>query len=764
VGSVLAGMEAKTVWVILLVAAIAAALYPIWLGKFYLTGDTRDVFVPLEYFFRAETLAGRLPAWHPDIAWGYPVIAAGQIGFFYPPLVLLRTLPLAVYFPLVLFGHVLALGLGTFFLFRRWQLSLAAAYIGSLSFTLGSFVFQHLTHFNIILTLAWLPWQLLAANAVVTQAKNIRNTSILALTLGLPFLAGQLHIPVLMSLVTALHLIHFGRWRQVIIAAVLAVAVAAAQLLPTAELLFHSSRGPGGEFNIEQANTHSFPLYHLPTFLFPRFFGNDDTYWGKSLQIEYGVFIGTIPLILAFWQLWQLLRERLVSRILSARQHGPRLKGGVAGSSASEAGAGRPRMSRDELPREANQNTNFFLWLLIISFLLSLGSLSPFRLIGLEPSLWVFSAPARWLLFTTFALSYFAARGFDQLLIQPDAMQRTAKISALGLAGTVTLATIALFVVRSEHLASLLPYITPADAAQPYAYYVEKLGRLLSSARASSLSLASPYAALPLICLIVWWHIMDRVHGKKIVLALITAELILVAANLNPTFSWQNVFTPPHSVAELPDAVVSKQARLLSLRRPAGDTGQYFTNPDSRENATTRGVDTALLLPLRHTLFDLPGVEWPASLTLAKHDSALATLRDEPSFALAQQANIGAVVRPGDSGTTEVLSLTPAPRAALENGVAQYQALAPGRTQIAMQSNTGGELIVRDSYYPGWEATIDGQPATTEQRGEIFRSLVVPEGRHIVDLRYRPLSIYLGLVISAIAVLSSIIFIRMRRL
>ncbi len=96
-----------------LLGAILLATYPLFLGRFYLVGDLYDVFLPLEDFFHTELLAGRLPLWNPDVAWGFPVIASAQLGFFYPPLLLLRFLPVALYFPLILVSHLTALAMGT---------------------------------------------------------------------------------------------------------------------------------------------------------------------------------------------------------------------------------------------------------------------------------------------------------------------------------------------------------------------------------------------------------------------------------------------------------------------------------------------------------------------------------------------------------------------------------------------------------------------------------------------------------------------------
>ena len=716
----MARVETKNLWLITLAAVVSAALYPIFLGQFYLVGDMHDVFVPLETFFRQELLAGRLPAWNPDIAWGYPVIASAQIGFFYPPLLLLRFLPVSVYLPLVLLGHLSALAIGTFIFLRSQGRTPAAAYFGSIAFTLGSFVIQHLTHLNIILTIAWLPWQFIAVDRLARQyttlhPRGVKKVIAAAVAVGLPFLAGQLHVPTLMALISLAYFMTIGshplRAKAKIIVGIffLAFAIAAAQLLPTAELLWQSSRGPSGDFDVERANQHSFPLYHLPTTLFPRFFGNDDTYWGKRLQIEYGIFIGSIPLMLALYAIFSPA-------------------GGGVSPSARGGGA------------------RFFRWLLIVSFLLALGSLSPFRLIGLEPTLWVFSAPARWLLFTTFALAYFAAVGFDNLTSAPRRFVYSLTGLALGLGIISAAVTIIFFAVSEDAVRSLNTFVGGAQSPE---YYSRKLAVILVSARAASLSLSSPFTALPIITLGTLPFIINRRHARQLIAAVSTAELLIIAATTNPAAPWKQAFDLPPTIRELPQSVLAGQARILSIS-PAGDTGRYLTNPATRAGAVQRQIYRELLIPLTHASFSIAGVQWPASLDLAGHDNKLAGIRNDDTYRQAQDANIGAVLYQTEH-EVNVATLDPAPRSSVPQGAAQYQAIGPSHTQITVDVPARTEVVVRDSFYPGWRATIDGQPTPIKRSHDIFRSVDVAAGQHVITMTYRPALLYGGLIISTSA-------------
>jgi hypothetical protein len=65
-------------------------------------------------------------------------------------------------------------------------------------------------------------------------------------------------------------------------------------------------------------------------------------------------------------------------------------------------------------------------------------------------------------------------------------------------------------------------------------------------------------------------------------------------------------------------------------------------------------------------------------------------------------------------------------------------------------------LVLADSDYPGWEASIDGVPAPILRANLAFRALDVPPGTHRVEFRFRPASVRHGLVASTLFFLLSL--------
>jgi uncharacterized membrane protein YfhO len=74
-------------------------------------------------------------------------------------------------------------------------------------------------------------------------------------------------------------------------------------------------------------------------------------------------------------------------------------------------------------------------------------------------------------------------------------------------------------------------------------------------------------------------------------------------------------------------------------------------------------------------------------------------------------------------------------------------------------------LVLSDTFYPGWRATVDGQPARIYQTNYVLRGIVLASGRHLVKFEYRPLSLYVGAAgsICSLIVMSVLGFIWRRR-
>ena len=83
----------------------------------------------------------------------------------------------------------------------------------------------------------------------------------------------------------------------------------------------------------------------------------------------------------------------------------------------------------------------------------------------------------------------------------------------------------------------------------------------------------------------------------------------------------------------------------------------------------------------------------------------------------------------------------------------------PNNLQYTIESKKGGVVVFAEIYYPGWTATIDGQPAELGRVNYILRALNVKAGKHTVVLDFHPTSIsttetiaYIAIVILLLAI------------
>ena len=90
------------------------------------------------------------------------------------------------------------------------------------------------------------------------------------------------------------------------------------------------------------------------------------------------------------------------------------------------------------------------------------------------------------------------------------------------------------------------------------------------------------------------------------------------------------------------------------------------------------------------------------------------------------------------------------------------------RVDLEVQARRAGYVILTDTFYPGWEATVDGAEAPILAANVAFRAVRVPAGEHLVSFRYRPASVVVGGAVSgmtayAMATAGAVLWWRRRR-
>lgn len=95
--------------------------------------------------------------------------------------------------------------------------------------------------------------------------------------------------------------------------------------------------------------------------------------------------------------------------------------------------------------------------------------------------------------------------------------------------------------------------------------------------------------------------------------------------------------------------------------------------------------------------------------------------------------DVGGIIAPDTAASINLVELTPK--------YLKYQSHASGN----------GLVVFSEIFYPGWEATIDGQPAKMLRADYILRALEVPAGDHVIELRFKPKAYTIGNTVTTVA-------------
>lgn len=362
--------------------------WPMVLGSRPWGGEISATHLPQMAAYGQSLKAGRLPVWNDRDGFGAPLLAEGQIGVLYPPhLVLFRLLDADNAYTASMLIHFWLAAWFAYLCARGFQLRQGASALAALVYAGQGFFIVHLSQPWSYAGGCWLPLAVLAGRRW-TQDGRWRWLFGLALILWMQLLAGHFQIAFYTLIVVLLLGLNAlvrgaGGWvvaalRTLALTASIGLAFtgAAAQLLPTAELIAAGDgRGRGADYVASFATPPAGLLnYLVPTLLQHPFW--EAAVWipNRSLPHESLPYVGLLSVGLAGWAVVVGRREERVQ-----------------------------------------------LWagLVLASLLLSLGPAIPgFRVLTSLPGWAWFSAPARWSLIGGLFLGLLAGRGLEGLRLE----------------------------------------------------------------------------------------------------------------------------------------------------------------------------------------------------------------------------------------------------------------------------------------------------------------------------------------------------------
>jgi hypothetical protein len=289
---------------------------------------------PVAFFQRQCFWKGELPWWNPLSCCGLPFLAQFNTLALYPPALIYLLLPLTWSLPFFCLLHLFLGGMGMYFLAARWTGSRAGGALAGVVFAFNGLSLNFLMWPSHIATFAWMPWVILLTER--GWKAGGRKLVSAALAAALQILAGGPESILFTWLILlAVGLVEWRRekaavgllLRRFFLMWILAVCLAAAQLLPFADFALHCSR-----------NTHyaasewAMPPWGWANFLVPMFQTSGwqgmavqfNQYWTTSYYAGTGVmFLAAVALWRRrVWRVWLIGGFVAASLVLALGDHG----------------------------------------------------------------------------------------------------------------------------------------------------------------------------------------------------------------------------------------------------------------------------------------------------------------------------------------------------------------------------------------------------------------------------------------------------------
>lgn len=693
-------------------------------------GDFTNQFWPYHYFAAAEWWAHRIPLWNPYSFGGHPFQADIQTAVFYPLALLTNLLvgrgglPLHALEVEGIVDYLLAAAFSYLFI-RTVTSDRLAGLLGAATFTLGGYLTSYpFQQFAVLETSIWLPLVLLLIEVGIRHANRLILWQMLAgLALAVAILAGHPQSVLYIACVAVAYLLFKG-WcarlqRRLLVGGALtfalaAIAGAAVQLLPTAELTVLSTRAA---ISYATAAT-GYDYVALAGLLLP--------FW----RGEKALYLGIAPLLLALFALRQ-----------------------------------RPRGS-----------VWFWAGTALVALALSFGDRGLlYRLFhAIVPGFAAFQDQERSAFVFSFAGAVLAGLGLASLRrsssgISPRALAVICAVLASGAALAVILFWTANDVVSgSVDLATVgFPRLI---ALLVIAALALSIGSNRTGERALSQATMRTIAIVAVVALTVvdiwsanWQNNLSAVDSAAPSKAQLAAIGFLKAQEGR---EGEPLRVRPQSDVTLP----ANYGAIASLPFAAGDspiivqrTQDVFGSPQEWRLWQLLNVKYVVGNgPPGETLeqvFGAPPVAVYRNRFSLPRAWVVRDVRYAETAERAKEMVLDGKFRPGESAVVEVPLTIPA---APQLGEAPFQQqinfdyYSPRRVLLHTTTNRDGLLVLSETSYPGWQAKLDGLAVPILHADYMLRGIVLPAGEHRLEMVYNPTTFWLGFGISVLAWLCAI--------
>jgi hypothetical protein len=262
---------------------------------------------------------GSLPLWNPYNFSGTPLLANFQSAAFYPFNFLLFLLPFSFSWSILILLQPLLAGVFLYLYLDNLKLKKTASLLGSITYSFCGFFVAWMEWGTIVSTALWLPLILLATDKIFNNFKinSIKNKTlfgwsfIFLLSLVSSFFAGHLQTFFYLFLFVLLYIlskfilsgVNLKKLGYFLGLLSIFLILTFIQWYPTIKFILLSAR----EIDLNwQAPGWFIPWQNLTQFVVPDFFGNPTTlnYWGIWNYGEFIGYVGIFPIIMSLFALF----------------------------------------------------------------------------------------------------------------------------------------------------------------------------------------------------------------------------------------------------------------------------------------------------------------------------------------------------------------------------------------------------------------------------------------------------------------------------
>ena len=277
--------------------------------NFYMRDLTR-YYYPTKQILREIVQSGEFPYWNRYFSAGQPIAANPEHEVFYPLTWLILLPDYDTGYRLHILVHIYIGLLGMYALLRSMEIRPLAAFIGALSFGMGGIYLSWVNLLPILFCGAWVPLTCLYVRKFLL-APHVRWFALASLFLGIQFLVSEPTTVMQTGFLIGMYALYRGWYaardaeqgwsaalgemlpRVLFIALIslAAIGVGAAQLLPAVDHVGDSARSRPFDFSLVSA--WSFPWAKLAEIVYPNFLGHISIkqvmwYWGGGLYAGMG--------------------------------------------------------------------------------------------------------------------------------------------------------------------------------------------------------------------------------------------------------------------------------------------------------------------------------------------------------------------------------------------------------------------------------------------------------------------------------------------